>query len=142
MDMRFHWLCSQELQGQYCFYWRPGTQNLADYWAKHHPTSHHKSFCPQILTSAPDPQVPQSDYSKEHCYQVFRQDYPNETIFCGTIGCKTKDTCSPMCLIAQQQGCIRLTVSPSHQKDIYLQVSCQKDIYSQTGQVYMAMEYC
>jgi hypothetical protein len=25
---------------------------LADYWTKHHPASHHKSFWPQILMSA------------------------------------------------------------------------------------------
>jgi hypothetical protein len=30
-------------------------QNLADYWTKHHPAKHHKSFHPQILTSAADP---------------------------------------------------------------------------------------
>jgi hypothetical protein len=55
MDMRFHWLHFRTAQGQFCYYWRPGTQNLADYWTKHHPTSHHKSFCPQILMSATDP---------------------------------------------------------------------------------------
>jgi hypothetical protein len=52
MDMRFHWLHCREAQDQYCFYWRPGTQNLADYWTKHHPASHHNFFCPQILTSS------------------------------------------------------------------------------------------
>jgi hypothetical protein len=31
MDMRFNWLRCREAQGQYRFYWRPGTQNLADY---------------------------------------------------------------------------------------------------------------
>jgi hypothetical protein len=51
MDMRFHLLCCQEAQDQYHFYWRPGTQNLVDYWTKHHPASHHKAFWPQILTS-------------------------------------------------------------------------------------------
>ncbi len=56
MDMRFHWLCCRAAQDQFCYYWRPGTQNLADYWTKHHPASHHKSFCPQILTSAVDPE--------------------------------------------------------------------------------------
>ncbi len=56
MDMRFNWLRCREAQGQYRFYWRPGTQNLADYWTKHHPTSHHKSFRPQILTSPTDPE--------------------------------------------------------------------------------------
>jgi hypothetical protein len=55
MDMRFHWLQFCEAQGQYWYYWRPGTQNIADYWTKHHPASHHNSFRPQILTSAADP---------------------------------------------------------------------------------------
>ncbi len=52
MDMRFHWLRCRKAQDQYCFYWRPGTLNLADYWTKHHPASHHKAFWPQILTSS------------------------------------------------------------------------------------------
>ncbi len=52
MDMQLHWLCCREAQNQYHFYWRPGTQNLADYWTKHHPASHHKAFWPQILTSS------------------------------------------------------------------------------------------
>jgi hypothetical protein len=52
MDMRFHWLRCRKAQDQYCFYWRPGTQNLANYWTKHHPASHHKVFWPQILTSS------------------------------------------------------------------------------------------
>ncbi len=56
MDMRFNWLHCREAQRQYRFYWRPGTQNLADYWTKHHPASHHKSFRPQILTSPKDPE--------------------------------------------------------------------------------------
>ncbi len=51
MDMRLHWLRCRKAQNQYCFYWRPGTQKLADYWTKHHPASHHKVFWPQILTS-------------------------------------------------------------------------------------------
>ncbi len=54
MDMRFHWLRCQGAQGQYWNYWRPGTQNLAGYWTKHHPASHQKLFRPQILTSASD----------------------------------------------------------------------------------------
>jgi hypothetical protein len=51
MDMRFLWLDCHKAQDQYRFYWRPGTQNLADYWPKHHPASHHKAFWPQTLTS-------------------------------------------------------------------------------------------
>ena len=56
MDMRFHWLRDREAQKQYRFYWRPGTQNLADYFTKHHPASHHKTFRSQILTSPSDPE--------------------------------------------------------------------------------------
>ena len=56
MDMRFHWLRDRDAQGQYRFYWRPGTQNLADYFTKHHPASHHKSFRSQILTSPSNPE--------------------------------------------------------------------------------------
>jgi hypothetical protein len=55
MDMQFHWLQCCYAQDQYWYYWRPGTKNLADYWTKHHPANHHKSFQPQILTPATDP---------------------------------------------------------------------------------------
>jgi hypothetical protein len=52
MDMQFHWLHCCKAQDQYQFYWRPGTQNLADYLTKHHQASPHKAFWPQILTFA------------------------------------------------------------------------------------------
>jgi hypothetical protein len=56
MDMRFHWLRCHDAQGQFRYYWRPGTQNLADYFTKHHPASHHKASRPTYLTSSLDPQ--------------------------------------------------------------------------------------
>ncbi len=56
MDMRFHWLRCRNAQGQLCYNWRPGTQNLSDYFTKHHPTSPHKSVCPTILTPTNDPE--------------------------------------------------------------------------------------
>ena len=56
MDMRFHWLRCHDAQGQFCYYWRPGTQNLADYFTKHHPATHHKSVRPTILTAVNDPE--------------------------------------------------------------------------------------
>ena len=54
MDMRFHWLRDRECQKQFRFYWRPGTVNIADYWTKHHPGSHHKNMRPVLLTSLKD----------------------------------------------------------------------------------------
>ena len=41
MDMRFHWLRCREAQGQFRFFWAPGSDNLADYSTKHHPPQYH-----------------------------------------------------------------------------------------------------
>ena len=51
VDMSFHWLCCRDSQGQFRYYWRPRTQNLGNYWTKHHPGSHHQNFRQQIITS-------------------------------------------------------------------------------------------
>jgi hypothetical protein len=56
MDMRFHWLRCRDSQGQFWYYWRPGTHNLADYFTKHHPATHHKSVRPTILTAVNGPE--------------------------------------------------------------------------------------
>ncbi len=69
MDMQFHWLHCRKAQDQYCYYWRPRTQKLTDYWTKHHPASHHKAFWPQILTSStskPATEVFPSSYGNFH----------------------------------------------------------------------------
>jgi hypothetical protein len=50
MDMQFHWLQCRDAQGQFQYYWRPGAQNLADYFTKHHLGSHHKASRPTLLT--------------------------------------------------------------------------------------------
>lgn len=48
--MRYHWLRDREVQGQFRFYWPPGTQNWADCWTKHHPAAHHRQMRENILT--------------------------------------------------------------------------------------------
>ena len=50
MYMRFHWLILRDTQGQFRYYWKPGTMNLGDYWTKHHPSAHHKNFRSSVLT--------------------------------------------------------------------------------------------
>jgi hypothetical protein len=42
MDMHFYWIKDRVKQGQYNVYWGPGSQNLADYFTKHHSPAHHK----------------------------------------------------------------------------------------------------
>ena len=54
MDMQFHWLRDPEAQEQFCIYWRPGKTNLADYFTKHHPPSHHANVRSEFLTRVID----------------------------------------------------------------------------------------
>ncbi len=77
MDMHFHWLCCHDAQGQYHYCLRPGKQNLADYFTKHYPASHHKASRPTYLTSSSDPQ-----YTK--CFGI-----PKDTKSTVTIPTKT-----------------------------------------------------
>ncbi len=49
--MSFHWLCCRDSQGQFRYFWWPMTENLMDYWTKHHTASHHQNFRPKIITS-------------------------------------------------------------------------------------------
>ena len=41
MDMRFYWIQDQCNRNQFKIFWKPGHTNLADYFTKHHATSHH-----------------------------------------------------------------------------------------------------
>jgi hypothetical protein len=50
MDMRFYWLRDRAAQDQFRYYWRPGSKNLADYWTKHHPGTHHENMRAEFLT--------------------------------------------------------------------------------------------
>ena len=42
IDVRFYWLRDRVKQGQFKVFWDSGKNNLADYYTKHHPPSHHK----------------------------------------------------------------------------------------------------
>ena len=52
MDVRLHWLRCHNAQDQFRYYWRPGSQNWADYWTKHFPASHHINMHPEFFTPA------------------------------------------------------------------------------------------
>ena len=41
MDMRFNWINNRIEQGQFRVLWRPGPENVGDYYSKHHPPKHH-----------------------------------------------------------------------------------------------------
>jgi hypothetical protein len=51
MDMHFYWVRDRVLQGQCLVYWKPGTDNMGDYFTKHHSPAHHQQIRPQYLHS-------------------------------------------------------------------------------------------
>jgi hypothetical protein len=52
MDMRYYWIRDRVLQNQFHIYWAQGSDNLADYFTKHHPASHHRAVRPFYLHTA------------------------------------------------------------------------------------------
>ena len=52
MDMRYYWLRDRAKQQQFHMHWKKGTQNLADYFTKHHLPSHHKKMRPMFLSDS------------------------------------------------------------------------------------------
>ena len=42
IDMRFYWIKDHISQGQFIVHWHKGTDNLADYFTKHHSPAHHQ----------------------------------------------------------------------------------------------------
>jgi hypothetical protein len=49
IDMRFYWVRDRVRQNQFVVHWRKGSDNLADYFTKHHSPSHHRIMRPQYL---------------------------------------------------------------------------------------------
>jgi hypothetical protein len=54
-DRQFWWLKDRESQLQFKVIWEPGIYNLADYFTKHHPGSHHKKVRPIYLHEKTSP---------------------------------------------------------------------------------------
>ena len=50
MDMHFHWLRDRETLKQFCIYWQSGKINIADYFTKRFPASHHCNVRSKFLT--------------------------------------------------------------------------------------------
>ena len=67
MDMRFYWLRDRENQGQFHLYWDRGSENLADYFTKHHSAAHHKRMRPIYLASC-HLQYPRNTISEKYSH--------------------------------------------------------------------------
>jgi hypothetical protein len=55
MDMRFYWVRDRVRQKQFKIHWKKGSLNHADYFSKHHPTSHHRSVRSTFLYDPKNP---------------------------------------------------------------------------------------
>ena len=44
MDMQFYWMKDRVKQKDFFVYWKPGIQNMGDYFTKHHPPHHHREI--------------------------------------------------------------------------------------------------
>ena len=55
IDMRFYWIRDRVRQGQFKIFWAKGKSNRADYFSKHHPSSHHQAIRSVYLHSPSNP---------------------------------------------------------------------------------------
>ncbi|WP_281640541.1 Ty1/Copia family ribonuclease HI [Aurantimicrobium minutum] len=62
MDMRFYWIKDRVKQGHFRIYWKPGDTNLADYFTKHHPPSHHQQMRYTYLSQPKANEEPKSQH--------------------------------------------------------------------------------
>jgi len=53
-DMRYYWMKDRIKQKQFNLTWRPGTDNMADYFSKHHPPWYHKKMRYKYLQKPQD----------------------------------------------------------------------------------------
>ena len=52
IDMRFYWVRDRVRQNQFIIYWQKGSDNVADYFTKHHSPSHHRRMRSRYLHTA------------------------------------------------------------------------------------------
>jgi hypothetical protein len=58
IDMRFYWIRDRVAQGQFVVHWRRGTDNLADYFTKHHSPAHHRLMRSRYILDLHRPSAP------------------------------------------------------------------------------------
>ena len=63
MEMRYFWVTDQVHRQILVIIWQPGAENLADYFSKHQPGSHHKRYVRGIFILQIQPDYP---YGRKH----------------------------------------------------------------------------
>jgi hypothetical protein len=70
MDMRFYWVRDRIAQKQYRVYWESGSENLADYFTKHHSPTHHKEMRRQYVHNKLVPMIRFNAVALKHTARV------------------------------------------------------------------------
>ena len=52
MDMQFYWMKDRVKQKDFFVYWKPGSQNMGNYFTKYFPPHHHREICAKYLYMA------------------------------------------------------------------------------------------
>jgi hypothetical protein len=77
IDMRFYWVRDRVRQNQFIVHWRKGTDNLADYFTKHHSPSHHRLMRDHYLHPAtPATSVPIATAPPSHAAHLVDCHFP------------------------------------------------------------------
>jgi hypothetical protein len=63
--MRFYWIRDRVKQNQFHILWKKGSENLADYFTKHHPPAHHQRMRSRYLQQN-DVVTQQSNMATDH----------------------------------------------------------------------------
>lgn len=70
-DMKFHWLHDKELLRLIWVFWDKGLHNDADYFTKHHPTSHHQAIRDRYILKGHNVTSSSSLFPKSPCTRVY-----------------------------------------------------------------------
>jgi len=54
IDIRFYWVIDRIKQNHFRVFWKPGSENLGDYFTKHHSPTHHRRMRPFFIHSNPN----------------------------------------------------------------------------------------
>ena len=57
IDMRFHWVRDRVKQGQFYVFWKPGKENLADFFTKPLPVHEHQRVMKQLVRTPKQPSI-------------------------------------------------------------------------------------
>jgi hypothetical protein len=79
MDMRYHWVQDRVAHGEIKVYWAPGSENLADYFTKHHHPIYHRRLRHKYLQAVQDQYSPHVQYGCQKQPAVGSTDYDTKT---------------------------------------------------------------